>query len=144
MKNKILHVDDSLEMLRLVSTKLNAHGYEVFSLDDPTGALDLLVEKNIRVCLLDIDMPEINGLELLEKIKKLDGGIQVIMLTGKVTQTNVLESHRLGAEACFFKPIESFEPILKSIHDTFEKLEHWWESLRVLRRRKRENFVDVS
>ena len=40
--------------------------------------------------LLDIDMPNINGLELLEEIKQFDGGIQVIMLTGVVTTTNVL------------------------------------------------------
>lgn len=126
MNKKVLHVDDSLDMLRIVSAKLNVNGYEIVSLDDPTKAIQFLVDNHIRVCLLDINMSQMNGLELLEKIKQYDGGIQVIMLSGEVSQSNVLDAKRLGAAAFFFKPVESFDPILESLDSIFEREAHWW------------------
>ncbi|PHR95331.1 MAG: hypothetical protein COA78_30330 [Blastopirellula sp.] len=142
MNKKILHVDDSLDMLRVVSAKLTSSGYEVVSLDDPTKAIRFLVDNHIRVCLLDINMSQMNGLELLEKIKEYDGGIQVVMLSGEVSQSNILDSNRLGAEAFFFKPVESFDPILESLDAIFERELHWWNVMRNLQIRKKEQRLE--
>jgi DNA-binding NtrC family response regulator len=49
---------------------------------------------------------DIDGLELLRRIKEYDGGIQVVMLTGLVTLGNAMAAFRGGADACFFKPVE--------------------------------------
>ena len=132
MNKRILHVDDSPLILSMISTELSEYGYEVVSLEDPTKAIDVLTGSNIRVCILDIKMPVIDGLQLLEMIKQYDGGIQVIMYTGEVSQSTLLESHRLGAEACFFKPLKSYEPLFGCLDTTFKKLERWWGSLREL------------
>ncbi|PHR98341.1 MAG: hypothetical protein COA78_26270 [Blastopirellula sp.] len=132
MNKRILHVDDSLLMLEMVSTELTKAGYEVVSLADPTKAIETLTDLDIRVCLLDIKMPVLNGLQLLEKIKRFDGGIQAIMLTGEVSQSSLLESHRLGAEACFFKPLENYELLIESLDGTFTKVERWWKALEQL------------
>ncbi|MGY8768379.1 MAG: response regulator [Pirellulales bacterium] len=138
MNKKILHVDDSPLILSMVSTELGKSGYEVISLEKPTQAIDVLTNHDIRVCILDIKMPVLDGLQLLEKIKQFDGGIQVIMLTGEVSQSTLLESHRLGAEACYFKPLESYEPLLISLDDTFKKVERWWNVLQQLQSLPRE------
>jgi phenylacetyl-CoA:acceptor oxidoreductase subunit 2 len=74
-----------------------------------------LLVRDCRVVLLDIDMPQINGLEALREIKQHDGGIQVIMLTGLVSMNTVLESMRLGAESCLFKPVTDVAPLLDAI-----------------------------
>ncbi len=98
----VLHIDDDPKMTDLVTKQLTKEGCDVVSLNNPAQVIPMLIQKDCRVVILDIEMPQINGLELLEEIKQFDGGIQVIMLTGVVTTTNVLRSFRRGAEACFF------------------------------------------
>ena len=132
----ILHVDDDPQMTDLVSKQLTKQGYDVVSINNPAQAIPLLIQKDCRVVMLDIDMPQINGLELLEEIKQFDGGIQVIMLTGVVTTTNVLRSFRRGAEACFFKPVDDFQPIIDALEDAFSKIDRWWHTLEELVHRK--------
>ena len=136
MKSKalrvVLHVDDDPQMLRLVATHLAGRGIEVISLEDPSELFDRLIKSNSRVVLLDIDMPAHNGLDLLKRIKQDDAGIQVIMLTGHVTVMTVLETMQMGAEACIFKPLESFEPLDEAVDAAFEKISRWWLSLKSL------------
>lgn len=136
-KRVILHVDDDSQVTRLVGRKLQGHAFEVISLNDPTLAIDELGRTQARIALIDIDMPGINGLDLLRQIKAYDGGIQVIILTGVVTMTSVLQSLRLGAEACFFKPITDFTPLVTALEDAHTKLERWWVTLEELSHRRR-------
>ena len=135
----VLHVDDDPQITRIVAEYLRNAGYEVTSLNDPTQAMKELISSQHRVIILDIDMPRINGLDLLQEIKAYDGGIQVIMLTGVVTLTTVLRSFRLGAEACFFKPLVSAEPLLEAIADVFRKIDRWWAALEDLSHRRHEH-----
>jgi len=125
----VLHIDDDALVTRLVADRLERHGYQVMSLNDPNEALKELVQNQWRVVLLDIDMPAINGLDLLREIKAYDGGIQVIMLTGLVTLSNVLQSFRWGAEACLFKPLGDFQALLEALEDTFRKIDRWSHTL---------------
>jgi DNA-binding NtrC family response regulator len=81
-------------------------------------------------------MPHVDGLQLLADIKRHDGGIQVVMLTGLVTLSSALRSFRLGAEACLFKPIDDFGPLVESIHRTFRKIDGWWWTLEQLSGRR--------
>ncbi len=137
-EREILHVDDDPHMTQLVAKRLQPYGYEFVSLNDSAEAINELIHTNRRVVLLDIDMPGMNGLELLKEIKNYDGGIQVIMLTGLVTVSSVLESFRLGAEAIFFKPLEDIEELHETLQRTFQKIDHWWAALHDLSRRKRD------
>ena len=133
----ILHVDDDPQITRIVAAKLKTHGYQVARLHDPQGALDAIMRCQYRVILLDIDMPGLNGLELLRQIKAFDGGIQALMLTGVVSMSAVLQSLRIGAEACFFKPLEDYQPLLDAVESTFAKIDRWWNTLEELSRRRR-------
>ena len=133
----ILHVDDDPQITRIVAAQLNAHGYRVTKLHDPLEALDAIMRSQYRLVLLDIDMPGLNGLDLLRQIKAFDGGIQALMLTGVVSMSVVLQSLRIGAEACFFKPIKDYGPLLEAVESTFAKIDRWWNTLEELSRRRR-------
>ncbi|NOY30176.1 MAG: response regulator [Planctomycetes bacterium] len=140
----ILHIDDDPSLLKIVSKKLSLSGYDVRSLDDPKQTSRELITTGARLVLLDIDMPDIDGLTLLEDIKRHDGGIQVIMLTGLVSMTTVLQSMRWGAEACVFKPITDIQPLTTAIDAAFEKIDRWWSSLDELNLRKSGNQQTVE
>ncbi len=133
----VLHVDDDPLLTRLVAERLGGHGYRVTSLNDPRQALKELMRNQWRVVLLDIDMPETNGLDLIREIKAYDGGIQVIMLTGIVTLGSVLQSYRWGAEACLLKPLREIGPLLEALEDTFRKIDRWSQTLKELALRRR-------
>ncbi|WDI42968.1 response regulator [Bremerella sp. P1] len=133
---QVLHVDDDDVFLKIANHRLTKEGYQVTSLVRPEQALKHLLNSNCRVCILDIDMPRVNGLDLLQEIKAYDGGIQVIMMTGLVSQMTVLESLRGGAEACFFKPMPDFTPLMETLDATFVKVERWWRCLHELKNRR--------
>jgi DNA-binding NtrC family response regulator len=134
----ILHVDDDPQFLRIVETLLEARGYEVVSLANPHDVIDTLLRRQIRLVLLDVDMPEMGGIDLLRDIKAFDGGLQVLMLTGLVTTTTVMQSMRYGAEACFFKPLEDVDTLVEAIEETFQKIDRWWATLKELTARRRQ------
>ena len=126
---RILHVDDDPTLSAVLTKRLAAHGYTLVSIANPREAFNEVLRGQYRLVLLDIDMPLKNGIELLEEIKQYDGGIQVIMLTGLVSVTTVLETMRRGAEACLFKPVGKIEPLVETLDDTFKKIDRWWDSL---------------
>ncbi|MDA7950559.1 MAG: response regulator [Pirellulaceae bacterium] len=132
----VLHVDDDPALLRIVSARLSAHGYRVISETSVERCMVRLLEEDCRVAILDIDMPGKDGLELLTDIKRLDGGIQVIMLTGLVSINTILESMRRGAEACIFKPVTDYDQLLETLEGTFKKVDRWWGTLDELNTRK--------
>jgi DNA-binding NtrC family response regulator len=138
----ILHVDDDRLMTEIVRERLEPYGYRVIPVNDPSSIIDVLVRNNCRVVLLDVQMPQANGLEVLTQIKQYNGGVLVIMLTGLVSMTSVLESMRRGAEACLFKPLNDVAPLLKTLDAAFQKIDHWWDTLQDLTsRRKAEQLI---
>lgn len=135
-RRTILHIDDDPAILRLVAGRLVCEGYEVVSSSDPSDIESLLLESKARICLLDISMPNADGLEILRQIKRIDGGVQVIMLTGLVSMNAVLDSLRSGAEALYFKPILNFEPLLEILRDSCRKCDRWKQTLEEVRIRR--------
>lgn len=143
-KRTVLHVDDDPAVTRLVASKLNKRGFDVVSLNDPALALNEIATNQIRVVVCDIDMPSPGGLKLLQAIKRYDGGTQVIMLTGLVTMTSILQSLRYGAEACLFKPLVDVVPLADALDDAFRKLDRWWTTLEELAERRRHDHPVVA
>jgi len=140
----LLHIDDDPQITRMVAARLRKHGYQTNSLNDPTEVLKELMCNQWRVVLLDIDMPEVNGLDLLREIKAYDGGIQVIMLTGLVQLHTLLQSFRWGAEACLFKPLDNMDLLVAALDDTFRKVDRWWHALEELSQRGRTECAAIT
>jgi CheY-like chemotaxis protein len=134
---QILHVDDDPELTSLVAEYLKDYGYSTTAFHDPTEVIKQLPKFQERIILLDIDMPQMNGLDLLREIKHFDGSILVVMLTGLVTMTSVLQAMRWGAEACFFKPISDVNPLVEALNDCFRKVDRWWIALDELSHQRR-------
>ncbi len=80
-KKRILAIDDEEDIRFILKEELTDEGYEVFTLDDPTKALDRIEEIKPDLVLLDIKMPQMSGTELLGKIRDRYYDLPVILLT---------------------------------------------------------------
>ncbi|MGB8705980.1 MAG: sigma-54 dependent transcriptional regulator, partial [Gillisia sp.] len=85
-KAKVLIIDDEPELRNLLARILELEGYEIFTAEDGSKALKILLRENIQVVISDVQMPGINGVELTRKIKKESPATEVICLTayGKI------------------------------------------------------------
>ncbi|HPH96736.1 MAG TPA: response regulator [Anaerolineaceae bacterium] len=103
---KILIVDDA-EFLRMrISKMLTAEGYEIVEADNGAKAVELYNQVHPDVVMMDITMPEMDGLTALKHIKALDPKAKVIMLTALGQESVVLEAIKSGARDFVVKPFE--------------------------------------
>ncbi len=103
---KILVVDDA-EFLRLRITKmLTGDGYEVIEAENGQKALDLYQANRPDLVLMDVTMPEMDGLTALKHIRAYDNKAKVIMLTALGQESVVLEAIKSGARDFVVKPFE--------------------------------------
>lgn len=133
----LLHLDEDPATLRLVGQSLATYGYRVTPIASPREFLAHLPRHEERVVLMETTFTGIDGLEVLQRIKAFDGGIQVIMLADCVAMSVLMDAMRCGAEACFFKPLTDFSPLVQAITCSFRKIERWWQTLEELSCRKR-------
>ncbi len=139
LDRRVLLVDDDPAILAILSKALSKRGYTPFSITDPDLVLPHLAQFSTRIVILDIDMPKQDGLSLLRGIKKFDGSIQVIMLTGLASMGTILRATKLGAEECFFKPIEHLDEVVDGVDRAYSKILRWWGVLREWRARREVN-----
>lgn len=103
---KILIVDDA-EFLRLrISKMLTGEGYEVFEADNGAKAIQAFQANKPDLVLMDVTMPEMDGLTALKQIRSIDAKAKVIMLTALGQESVVLEAIRSGARDFVVKPFE--------------------------------------
>ena len=81
MARRVLLVDDELDIVYLVKVGLERNGFEVDSYVDPILALQNFKRGTYQLLILDIKMPKMNGLDFLDKIKKVDDKIKVCFFT---------------------------------------------------------------
>ncbi len=111
---KILIVDDA-EFLRVrISKMLSGDGHQIVEADNGAKALDLYKSFQPNVVLMDITMPEMDGLSALKAIRSFDSKAQVIMLTALGQESVVLEAIKSGARDFIVKPFER-ERVLSAI-----------------------------
>ncbi len=105
-KKTIMVVDDNPDIVTIVKTILVGKGYVVQSAFSGQEVLSLLKEQKPELIILDIMMPQINGLEVLTRLKGDPGtaSIPVILLTAKVQYEDVLGGYKLGADYYITKP----------------------------------------
>jgi len=102
-KMKILVVDDEASFQRVMKKILEKEGFYVECADNGIAALNILKKKSFHLVLSDLIMDEIDGIELLKKIKSLSEDIYVIIITGYGTIENAVEAMKLGAFSYFVK-----------------------------------------
>lgn len=109
MRNYILIVEDDNEINHMLQDLLKSHGFETISAFSGTEAL-LHVEKEAPMAvILDLMLPGMTGEELLEKIKKINPGIAVIVSSAKDEVSTRIELLRAGADDYMVKPFDTEE-----------------------------------
>ncbi|CUS98230.1 sigma-54-dependent transcriptional regulator [Candidatus Chrysopegis kryptomonas] len=109
---KILVVDDDVKMLELLKKVLTKRGYIVETSPRPKEALEKFSSDGFDIVVTDINMPEINGLEILKQVKSTAPDTIVIMITAFATVSSAVESMKLGAYDYIIKPFNMEEFIL--------------------------------
>ena len=112
--SRILIVDDA-EFLRMrISKMLIAEGYEVIEAENGALAVEKYKAEKPDAVLMDITMPEMDGLTALKEIKSFDAKAKVVMLTALGQESVVLEAIKSGARDFVVKPFER-ERVLSAI-----------------------------
>ena len=122
MKKTVLLIDDEVELLGVVSFRLSASGYKVYSANSGKQGLKLASKYKPDVILLDIMMPDMDGYEVLKRLKKSKKTltIPVIMLTAKSDEKSILKASGLYDEGYIVKPFESSE-LLSKIEEVLQR-----------------------
>lgn len=123
MAANILVVDDDELILQLLDKALRQAGYQVYTTADPLEALQWLDETNFDAAVLDVKLPRISGLKVLERIKAQDETIQALILTGAEEERfeTALAALRLGAHDFLMKPMRNIQDLLSSVERAVEK-----------------------
>jgi len=114
---KLLVVDDAPESLELVTDALSQKGVEILTASDPEAGFELFLGARPQIVLLDLVMPKMNGMELLEKIAAVDPGTDVILMTGHYSPDSAVEAIQKGACDYLKKPLD-----LDKLRDRIEAL----------------------
>lgn len=116
-KLKIAVVDDENEILDMISRYLNRTGkFEVSTFSNPLVAIDR-IDSSYDLVMLDIMMPQMDGLAVLEKLMGKFPDLKVVMMTAYSTLDKVLKSHKEGATHYIMKPFESLSVLERKILD---------------------------
>ncbi|MBR5889292.1 MAG: response regulator, partial [Akkermansia sp.] len=110
MSNKcILVAEDDTAIRRVVADSLASAGYEVRTAPDGRAALELLLTTPVDLALLDVNMPEISGFQLLRMMQKECPGIPSIILTACGDEQDRVKGLQLGADDYVVKPFSIAE-----------------------------------
>lgn len=112
-KKTIMVVDDNPDIVTIVKTILEGRGYSVQCAYSGLEVFGLLDEQKPDLIILDIMLPQMDGLEVLTKLKGASetASIPVILLTAKVQYEDVLGGYKLGADYYITKPFTSTQLI---------------------------------
>ncbi|MBD3182555.1 response regulator [Candidatus Poribacteria bacterium] len=112
-ENKVLLIDDDPDCLDAVNQILQRAGYKTFTISDGRLASQIVTEHKINLVVVDYNMPEINGLQVINEIKKARQDIPVLLMTAEPSDELKIKSAKAGAFGFIPKPINI--PIFKRI-----------------------------
>ena len=115
MNCKILLVDDEKTMVKYLSRRLIKRGFDVSVAYSGLSALEEIKKIDFDLVLLDVLMPEMDGIETLKEIKKIKPETEVIMLTGHASVEVGIEGMKSGAFNYIMKPFDPDE-LVKEIN----------------------------
>lgn len=108
-KSRILVVDDELYIRLFLEESLNREGYEVVAVSSGREVVDLIETWNFDLVLLDLILPELDGMEVLAQLRQYCPDTVVILLTAHATLYTAVEALRLGASDYLFKPCKTIQ-----------------------------------
>jgi DNA-binding NtrC family response regulator len=117
---KILIADDDKNLRLVLKNELADAGFDISEASNGKKAIDMLKKDEYDVLILDLNMPGLNGIEVLKKIKEIDIPTETIILTAHATVSTAVEAMKLGAYDFITKPFQMDE-LIAIIEKAFEK-----------------------
>lgn len=130
-KEPVLIVDDDPILLTLFQKFLTAKGLQTEAAEDGQQAVELAQAKEYGLAIVDLNMPEKNGIDTITEIKQLWPDTEIIVCTGQGTLDTAIEALRLDVFEYLCKPVP-METLLKSVHNGLEKRHLKQENRRLL------------
>ena len=106
MSEKVLIIDDEQEFTEALAERMTNRGMTVSTSSSAIEGLQSVEEQSFDVVVLDLQMPEMDGIETLKILKKKKPELQVILLTGHATVEKGIEAMKLGAMDLLEKPAD--------------------------------------
>jgi len=110
---KVMLVDDEERFLQTTRKLLGKKGIDALTASNGADALKMLGSQSVDIVILDVRMPGMDGLKTLREIKKIDDGMEVIILTGHASVDAAVEGIKWGAYDFLIKPCDPEELIAK-------------------------------
>ena len=136
MTERILLVDDEKKFLDAMSARMEARGMEVSTSESAEEALDMLAKEAYDAVILDLRMPEMDGIEALKRMKEKRPEVQIILLTGHATVEEGVEAIKLGAMDFLEKPAD-----LDAISEKIKKAKE--KKMLIVNEMDHDKFIDV-
>ncbi len=127
-KIKLLLVDDEIKFLKSITERLALKDFDVIAVSNGEEAIASAEKDLFDVAVVDFQMPEMDGTQVLKALKKRHKYLEIIMLTGHATVDSAVECTKLGAFKYLEKPY-AFEKLVETIKEAYEarlkkKFEH--------------------
>ncbi|ARW20276.1 Polar-differentiation response regulator DivK [Pediococcus pentosaceus] len=109
MSKTILVVDDEPAIVTLITYNLEQANYQVVSVDNGLDAVEIVQKGLVDFVIMDLMLPQLDGIEATKQIRKFDEQIPIIMLTAKTSQVDKILGLELGADDYITKPFSPQE-----------------------------------
>lgn len=116
---RLLVVDDEEDFLETLVKRLNKRNIDATGVPSGEKALEIINEKPFDVVVMDVKMPGLDGIETLRELKKVNPGIEVIILSGHASVDAAMDGMKLGAYEYLLKPCE-LEELIEKIDRAYE------------------------
>jgi two-component system KDP operon response regulator KdpE len=111
--SRILVVDDEPAIVRFLRTGLTGHGYTVLSAGNGRAAMEILEHEEVNLVVLDLGLPDMDGLDLIIRLRAIQSMVPVIVLSSRGEEKSKVEALELGADDYLSKPFGMDELIAR-------------------------------
>ena len=106
MAERVLLIDDDQEFLEILAERLTIRGMEVATASSAKEACEMVLKATYDVAILDLHMPQVDGLQAIDQLKTICPGLPIILLTAHATVAKGVEAMKLGAVDVLEKPAD--------------------------------------
>ncbi len=118
---RILFVDDEESIRRLFTTFLSSEGYEVDAVSGVAKAREMIGSRHYDLCIVDKNLPDGSGLDVLRLIRERNLEIELLILTGYPSMESAIEALRNGAYDYLIKPVLDLELVAEKVRRALER-----------------------
>ncbi len=142
MGKKILIIDDEIHILELLKLNLEIYGYEVFTLDTGKEAMSLIEKINPDIILLDLMLPEMNGIDICKRIRNNSSlnKIRILIISAKSEEIDKIVCLEIGADDYITKPF-SLREIVARINAFSRRIETDLPTISNVSTLNKENYI---